>query len=42
MEGCRQELLEVLEEWLILKIRDGDEIPPINGIEIKIKHEEMA
>ncbi len=27
VEICRNELIEVLEEWLILKIRDGDEIP---------------
>ncbi|OGO53209.1 MAG: antitoxin HicB [Chloroflexi bacterium RBG_16_68_14] len=27
LEGCRQELQEVLEDWLILKLRDGDDIP---------------
>jgi hypothetical protein len=27
----------VLEEWLILKIRDQDTIPKIEGAEIKIK-----
>ena len=42
VEECRSELLEVLEEWLILKIRDGDEIPVVDAIEIKIKHEEVA
>jgi predicted RNase H-like HicB family nuclease len=26
-EGCRQVLQEVLEEWLVLKIRDHDPIP---------------
>lgn len=29
VEDCRHELLEVLEEWLILKLRDGDEIPAV-------------
>lgn len=27
LEGCREELREVLEGWLILKFRDGDKIP---------------
>lgn len=40
VEECRQELMEVLEEWLILKIRDRDPIPKIEGVEISIK--EMA
>ncbi len=37
VEECRFELQEVLEEWLILKIRDNDPIPEIEGAEIKIK-----
>jgi predicted RNase H-like HicB family nuclease len=37
VEECRSELQEVLEEWLILKIRDHDPIPEIEGAEIKIK-----
>ena len=37
VEKCRQELMEVLEEWLLLKIRDQDPIPKIEGIDIKIK-----
>lgn len=36
IEACRSELLEVLEEWLLLKLRDGDPIPVIDGIELKI------
>ena len=39
VEGCRSELREVLEEWLILKIRDEDLIPTINGFGIHIKQE---
>ena len=27
VEQCRKELVEVLEEWLILKIRDKDPLP---------------
>ena len=37
VEKCRHELKEVLEEWLILKIRDQDTIPKIEGAEIIIK-----
>ena len=37
VEECRRELMEVLEEWLILKVRDGDPIPKVKEIEIHIK-----
>lgn len=37
LEDCRNELLEVLEEWLILKLRDSEPIPEIKGLELKIK-----
>jgi predicted RNase H-like HicB family nuclease len=36
VEGCRHELVEVLEEWLVLKIRDRDLIPEIEGLSIQI------
>ena len=35
LEKCRETLREVLEEWLILKLKDGDRIP---GFSIKINH----
>ena len=37
VEECRTELKEVLDEWLVLKIRDHDQIPEIEGVEIRIK-----
>jgi len=37
VENCRQELIEVLEEWLILKFKDGDYVPVVNNIDINIK-----
>ena len=37
IETCRRELMEVLEEWLILKIKDDDPIPVIKGININIR-----
>jgi|AntAceMinimDraft_16_1070373.scaffolds.fasta_scaffold11613_1 predicted RNase H-like HicB family nuclease len=36
VEICRKELVEVLEEWVLLKLKDNDPIPVIDGIEIKI------
>ena len=42
VEACRKELLEVLEEWLLLKIREGDEIPPIDGIQLRITKDSAA
>ena len=35
VEACRSKLLETLEEWLLLKLHDGDPIPVIDGIELK-------
>lgn len=37
LEQCRQELQEVLEDWLLLKLRDGDEIPVIDGVDINLQ-----
>lgn len=37
IEECRTELLEVLEEWLILKLRDNDPVPEVEGIDLEIK-----
>lgn len=42
IEECRHELMEVLEEWLLLKIRDGDPIPDLEGIEITFKEASAA
>ncbi len=39
VEECRSELEEVLEEWLVLKIRDGDPLPVVDGLELKIRAE---
>ena len=37
VEECRNELLEVLEEWLLLKIKDNDPIPTIAGVSISFR-----
>lgn len=42
IESCRQELIDVLEEWLILKLRDEDPIPEVDGHVIKIQSVQAA
>ena len=42
VEECRGELVEVLEEWLILKIRDNDPIPKVNNLQIRINEKAVA
>lgn len=37
VEECRKELIEVLEDWLLLKLRDGDPIPVVKGLGFNIK-----
>ncbi len=37
VEECRSELLDVLEEWLLLKIKDNDPIPRIAGVNISFR-----
>jgi predicted RNase H-like HicB family nuclease len=42
VEECRNELQEVLGEWLILKIRDKDPIATVDGLDIKIVEKAVA
>jgi predicted RNase H-like HicB family nuclease len=37
LEGCRRVLQEVLEEWLLLKLRDDEEVPELEGITLSPK-----
>ena len=37
LEDCRKVLQEVLEEWLLLKLRDNEEIPPLGEISLARK-----
>lgn len=39
LENCRKELQEVLEDWLLLKIREGERVP---GFEIKFDRRSLA
>ena len=36
LETCRAILQEVLEEWLLMKIRDGDLLPSISSVDLNI------
>lgn len=38
LENCRKELQEVLEDWILLKIKNGEEIP---GFKIKFDRREL-
>ncbi len=37
LEDCRATLQEVLEDWLILKLRDHDPIPQVGNIDLNLK-----
>ena len=37
LEECRDELEEILEEWLLFRISKNLEIPRMNGISLKVK-----
>ncbi len=39
LEGCRAELQEVLEDWLLLKLRAGDRIA---GLDTRVDHGAVA
>lgn len=34
LEDCRLILQEVLEEWIVLKLRDHDSLPLLSGIDL--------
>ncbi|MEM9480251.1 MAG: type II toxin-antitoxin system HicB family antitoxin [Verrucomicrobiota bacterium] len=36
LEGCREKLEEVLEEWLLLRIHRHLDIPPISGTKLEV------
>ena len=37
LEACREELREVLEEWIVLGLRMGHPLPSIGGITLTIQ-----
>lgn len=37
LEACRDELAEVLEEWILFRISRNLDLPVVDGIELSIK-----
>ncbi|MFH1113777.1 MAG: type II toxin-antitoxin system HicB family antitoxin [Pseudomonadota bacterium] len=37
LEECREELREVLEEWIVLGLRMGHDIPTVDGVALTIQ-----
>jgi len=37
LEACREQLREVLEEWIVLGLRMGHAIPPVDGISLTVQ-----
>ena len=37
LEDCRQELEEVLEDWIVLGLTKGHQLPVIDDIDINVK-----
>lgn len=36
LEGCREELREVVEGWIVVGLRRGTAIPPIDGLTLEV------
>jgi len=39
LEACREELQEVLEEWILLGLKMGHPLPAIGGITLTIQED---
>ncbi len=39
LENCRKELREVLEDWILLKVRNNEKIP---GFQLRVDRREMV
>jgi predicted RNase H-like HicB family nuclease len=37
LEECRTQLAEVIEEWVLVRVSRGLEVPPIEGIQITVQ-----
>jgi len=37
LEECRRELVEVLEEWILLKLQDHEQVPVVDGIDLSMR-----
>ena len=39
LESCREQLQEVLEGWIVLRLRVGHSLPSVDGIALVVEHE---
>ena len=37
LEDCREELAEVLEEWIFLHLSDNTPLPEVNGLKLSVE-----
>ena len=37
LESCREELAEVLEEWIFLHLADNTPLPVVNGLKLSVE-----
>lgn len=37
LEDCREELAEVLEEWILLRVSKSLPLPIVDGLELKVR-----
>lgn len=37
LEGCREELAEVLEEWIFFRLSDNLSLPVVNDLELSVE-----
>ena len=37
LEACREELAEVLEEWILLRVSRSLPLPIVDGLELKVR-----
>lgn len=37
LEDCRDQLAEVLEEWILVRVARGLRVPPMGGVKVEVK-----
>ncbi len=37
LEACRDQLAEVIEEWVLVRVARGLRVPPLGGIKVEVK-----
>lgn len=42
LEACRDELEEVLEEWMLFRLKNSLELPVVDGIDLNIDYKEAV